>query len=150
MNAVTYPEAKVVETVDRHVVALRVPYDAKPLAVEFNVQWTPALFILDSEGKRQRGSVGFLPPEEFIPWVTLGRGRMHFNHDELDHAVTMFKSVLDDYPESDLAPEALFFNAVSGYKLTHEATSLKEGHDQLRTCYPSSIWSKKSLPYRLL
>lgn len=150
MDAVTYPTEKVIETMDRHIVAVRVAHDAKPLAAEFNVQWTPALYILDSEGKRHMGSTGFLPPEEFIPWILLGRGRMHFDRNELDNAVTMFDSLSRDYRESDSAPEALFFNGVSKYKLNDEAGFLKEIYEQLRTRYPSSIWSKKALPYRLL
>jgi hypothetical protein len=86
MDAVTYPEEKVIEAVNRHVVALRIPHDAEPLSVDFNVRWTPALYILDSDGKTHSGSTGFLPSEEFIPWIILGRGKMHFNHNEFKEA----------------------------------------------------------------
>jgi TolA-binding protein len=55
-----------------------------------------------------------------------------------------------DYGESDSAPEALFFDAFSKYKLNEKASFLKEGYEQLLKRYPSSIWAKKALPYRLL
>ena len=44
MDAVTYPAEKVIEIMDTHVVAVRVAYDAKPLADEFHVQWTPVSY----------------------------------------------------------------------------------------------------------
>ena len=67
MDAVTYPETKVIEFIDQHVVPLRVAFDSQPLATEFNVMWTPVLVILDQEGSAHQQTLGFFTPEELIP-----------------------------------------------------------------------------------
>ena len=150
MDAVTYPREDVIRIIYTHVVALRIAHDNKPMALEFNVKWTPALHLLDSYGKRYKGSTGFLPPEEFIPWVILSIGRMHFDRNEHVNSIAMFDVLSTKYPESDAASEGLFFSAVTKYKLSGKADSLKEAYEHLRASYSSSIWSKKALPYRLL
>ena len=80
-------------------------------------------------------STGFLPPEEFIPWLILGRGRMHFDDKELDNAMTMFDILSEEYPESDSAPQALYFTGVCKYKLNDEAAPLKQAYELIRTRY---------------
>lgn len=150
MDAVTYPRENVIKAMNEHVVALRIAHNAKPISEEFNVKWTPALYILDSEGKVHMGCTGFLPAEEFIPWLIMGHGMVHFDHNELEKAAGIFESIQNDHADSDSAPQALFFNAVCKYKINHAAEPLKEVYGKLQNQYPSSIWSKKALPYRLL
>ena len=107
MDAVTYPNDKVVEFVEKHLVPLRVPFDAKPLSDDFNVQWTPTLVILDSEGQEHHRTTGFLPPEEFMAMVLLGIGKLRFDQGKFEAAIEKMDRVLAEYPQSDSAPEIL-------------------------------------------
>ena len=52
MDAVTYPDTKVIEFMNNNVVALRVPSNSQPLAGRFNVKWTPVLAVLDQDGQK--------------------------------------------------------------------------------------------------
>ncbi len=79
MDAVTYPEKGVIEFVEKHLVPLRVSHDLKPLATDFNVKWTPTHVVCDSGGKEHHRAVGFMEPEEFIPFLLLGIARVHFD-----------------------------------------------------------------------
>ena len=150
MDAVTYPNEKVVEFITQNVIPLRVLFDQQPLATEFNIQWTPSLLVLDQDGREQHRTVGFMSAEELIPSLLLGIGYGHFNKSEFKEAIGCYEKILAEYPTSDAAPEATFQRGVSLYKSTHDPKPLKEAYTHLRDTYPASEWTKRAYPYRLL
>jgi len=150
MDAVAYPDKAVIDVIDENVVPVRAPFDAEPLATRFNVKWTPLLVILDADGKENHRSTGFLPPEELIPMILLARGKVHFTQGEWNPAITMLEKVVHEYGHSHAAPEAVYYRGVTRYKSTHKPEPLKEAYEKLQSAYPSSIWAKRALPYRLL
>ncbi len=150
MDAVTYPDTKVIQTVEKYAVPLRVLFDAQPISTDFNIKWTPTLITLDSEGKEHHRTVGFLAPEEFVPSLLLGIGKTHFEREQFGEALTSFEGLLTDYPESDSAAEGIYLCGVSKYKSTGAPSPLKEAYEKLQAEYPSSEWTKRAYPYRLL
>lgn len=150
MDAVTYPNTKVIAFIERNVVAVRVLADQQPLATDFNITWTPALLIVDHEGKEQARTVGFLSAEELIPALLLGMGAWHMNSGDFTAAITCYDQVLADSPRSDSAPQAIFERGVALYKSSHEPLPLKEAYNRLQEHYPESQWTKRAYPYRLL
>ncbi len=150
MGAVTYPNEKVAEFVDKHLVPIQVRFDAQPLATDFKVKWTPTVITLDEEGNEHHRTVGFLPPEEFIPSLMLGMGKVHFDREKFEGALALFDRLLKDYPRSDAAPETVYLRGVAQYKSTHSPGPLKEAYERLQAEYPASEWTKRAQPYRLL
>ncbi len=150
MDAVTYPNPSVIEFVQKRMVPLRVSYNAQPLAKDFNIQWTPTLITLDFEGKEHHRTVGFLPPQELIPSLMLGIAKCHFDAERFEDAGAILYKLLAEYPQRDSAAEAIYLCGVSRYKKTHEAKALKEAYERLQKDYPTSEWTKRASPYRLL
>ncbi len=150
MDAVTYPDHRVIEFIQSHMIPLRVPFDDKPLSADFNVKWTPTLVTLDPEGKEHHRTVGFLAPEELIPSLLLGIAKSHFDRERFDEALSTLDRLRTDYPNSDSAPEAIYLRGVSKYKSTHDPKPLKGAYEQLQARHPSSEWTKRAYPYRLL
>jgi tetratricopeptide (TPR) repeat protein len=150
MGAVTYPNEKVAEFVEKHMVPVQVLFNAQPLATDFKVKWTPTVITLDEEGNEHHRTVGFLSPEEFIPSLMLGMGKAHFDREKFEGAMALFDRLLKDYPQSDAAPEAVYLRGVAQYKSSHSAKPLKEAYERLQAEYPSSEWTKRAQPYRLL
>jgi len=150
MDAVTYPDDSVVRFVQEYYIPLLVPFDAKPLADDFNVKWTPTLVTLGIDRKEHHRTVGFLNPEAFIASSLLGIGKYHFDNDRYREALTFFEKAAADYPLSDSAAEAIFLRGVSRYKNTGDPMPLKEAYEDLRSQYPDSEWAKRAYPYRLL
>ncbi len=150
MDAVTYPDEKVASFISENVIPLRVQFDAQPLASDFNIKWTPTLITLDADGREHHRTVGFLAPDELIPSLLLGIGKSCFENEQFDEALANFEKILTDYPKSDSAPEALYLRGVSRYKNTNDPKPLKEAYERLRDEYPSSEWTKRAYPYRLL
>jgi len=150
MDAVTYPNEKVAEFIGRNFIPLRVAFDAQPLASDFKVTWTPTLVIADANGQEHHRTVGFLSPEELIPSLLLGMAKSHFDQNQFDVALSQLEKLLTGYPKSDAAPEAIYLRGVSQYKSTHSAKPLKEAYEELQKAYPSSEWTRRAAPYRLL
>ena len=150
MDAVTYPDEKVIDFINEHIVPVRVPADAMPLAADFRVMWTPTLITLDSYGKEHYRTVGFLPPEELIPSLLLGISKIDFDMDRCESVIADCDNLLGGYSKSMAAPEAIYLRGVCRYKKTHNPKSLKDAYEQLADEYPNSEWTKRAQPYKLL
>jgi len=150
MDAVTYPDEKVIEFFQKNMIPLRIAFDSLPLATQFNLKWTPTLIILDAQGKEHQRTIGFLPPEELIPSLLLGIAKVHFNQERLSEALATLEKIISEYPKSGSAPEAIYLRGVCAFKNTHNPKHLKEAYESLQTHYPSSEWTQRAFPYRLL
>jgi TolA-binding protein len=147
MDAVTYPNENVIQFIQKNMIPLRLAYDAH---TDFNPRWTPTLITLDADGKEHQRTIGFFPPEELIPSLLLGIAKSYFDRERFNEALSTLDKLIEDYPNSDSTPEAIYWRGVSGYKSTHKPKALKEAYEQLRAKYPSSEWTKRAYPYRLL
>ncbi|MGV1098609.1 hypothetical protein ACUUL3_04270 [Thiovibrio sp. JS02] len=150
MDAVTYPESKVVRFIEENFIPLRLSFDSKPHAGKFNVTWTPALIILSPEAREHHRTVGFLGPEELIPSLLLGLGKYHLDNDQFDEALARLERLIEGYGQSDSTPEAVFLAGVSRYKRSHDPKPLKAAHEKLSRDFPDSEWTRRAYPYRLL
>jgi tetratricopeptide (TPR) repeat protein len=150
MDAVTYPDTKVITFINQHMIPLQVPFDAQPLATDFNVKWTPTIITLDADGREHHRTVGFLAPEELIPSLLLGIGKACFDTEKFDKALVYLDNLLTQYPRSDFAPEVIYLQGVCRYKSTENPAPLKEAYEKLKAKFPLSEWTKRASPYRLL
>ena len=147
MDAVTYPNAKVVAFIQENLIPLQLKSDALPMAKDYNVKWTPNLLILDAKGREHHRVIGFLPAIELIPSVLLGMGKAYFDTHQFNEAIAAFDWILSEYSYSGPAPEAVFFRGVTLYKNTHQAHHLKEAYEKLQTKYHYSEWATRAFPY---
>ena len=150
MGAVTYSSGNVIRLLNDEVVPVQLPHDAQPEAANYNVKWTPAMYVLDPAGLEHHSIVGFLAPEEFIPFVILGIAKSYFDLDKFDEAFAHFEKVIEDYPQSSSAPEAVYLRGVTHYKIEHTVDGLVGAYETLKAEYPGTVWASRSEPYRLL
>jgi TolA-binding protein len=150
MDAVTYPDPKVIQFFAEHLAPVRVLISSKPLPQQFNVNWTPTLVTLDKEGAEHHRTVGFLPPEELIPSLMLGIAKSHFDHQQFETAQSEFTRMIEEYPGSDAAPEAVYFQGVCAYKVSGDLTNMAKAYRQLQAKYKGSEWTKRATVYQKL
>jgi len=149
-DALTYPDQTVIDLIEENVVPVRLSDDVAPWADKYKVTWMPTLITVNGEGKEHHRAVGFLPPEELIPSVLLGVGKVHFDADRIDKALQYFDQIVEKYPRSESTAEAIYLKGICQYKSTHNAKPLKMAYERLQADYPASIWTKRAYPYRLL
>lgn len=102
------------------------------------------MVILDSKGEERFRIEGYLPREEFRAQLELGLARVAFMSKQWAEAERRYAEVLDRYPNSQAAPDALYWKGVSHYKTTNDHTVLGELPELFRQKYPNTIWALKT------
>ncbi len=106
--------------------------------------WTPTILILDSKGLERHRIEGYLPKDEFRAQLELGLARVAFMNKNWADAERRYAEVLERYPNSKSAPEALYWKGVSHYKGTNDHTVLGTLPGEFQQKYGDSIWAMKS------
>jgi hypothetical protein len=110
----------------------------------FGAQWTPTLIVLDPEGHERYRFEGYLPVPEFLAHLHMGLARVAFARSQWSEAERLYREVMEQFPDSEVAPEALYWAGVAKYKQTGDAAALGETAQQFKKKYPESAWAKKS------
>ena len=111
---------------------------------KYGAQWTPTILMLDSRGEERHRIEGFLPTDEFLGQLMLGRAQIAFAEQKWDEAERRFREIVDKLPDTDAAPEALYWAGVAPYKETQDAGSLKRTADAFKDRYQDTSWAKKA------
>ncbi len=144
-----YPDERVSRLVDDSFVPVRVHVrdqsnEFKQLGAKYGVQWTPTLLVLDAAGEERYRIEGFLPADDLLPQLSLGLAQASFAQGDYAGAEHLFRQVVDTYPQSDAAAEALYWAGVSRYKASNDAGALAETARQFRERYRHTPWAKKA------
>ena len=99
---------------------------------------------LDPEGIKRHQFEGYLPAEEFLAQLELGLAQSAFAHEQWGEAQERFRRIVQQFPKSDAAPEALYWAGVAKYKASGDASALADTARQFKQKCPESIWAKKS------
>ena len=110
----------------------------------FEAIWTPTVIILSPEGKERWRTEGYLPKEEFRPQLKLGIARVALMRKRWSEAQQIYERIIERYPNSAAAPEAVYWRGVCEYSQTKDPAVLKGNYEQLNREYPESIWAMKT------
>ena len=106
--------------------------------------WTPTVLILDPKGEERVRLEGYLSRDEFRAQLESGLARVAFMNKNWAEAERRYAEVLERYPNSHAAPEALYWEGVSHYKATNDHTVLGQLPEQFKQKYPDSLWALKT------
>ena len=109
----------------------------------FGAQWTPTMIVADSDGTERYRFEGYMPAEEYLAHLQLGLAKAAFSRGRFGDAAREFREAADRYPNSEVAPEAVYWASASTYKASGKPEALAQGGNELREKYPESIWAKK-------
>lgn len=110
----------------------------------FDSVWTPSVIVLDAKGEERFRLEGYLPKDEFRAHLEMALARVAFMSKNWADAERRYAAVLERFPESKAAPEALYWKGVSNYKATNDHTVLGELPGQFQEQYPDSVWALKT------
>jgi TolA-binding protein len=130
------------ETVRVHVRDQKDAYQR--LSERYNAQWTPTVLILDADGEERHRIEGFLPADDFLSQVALGLAKSAFRRQDYGEAERQYREIVDRFPSSDAAPEALYWAGVSNYKATGDPSSLRATTTAFGQRYQDTAWAKKA------
>lgn len=150
MNAGPYSEKLVQDYVQSEFTPVKSEcfWDTRTEAMkQFGVSWTPTLIVLDAAGREHHRVVGYVPTDDFLAHLKLGKGKVHFDRFRFVDAIREFTAVIEEHPAACVVPEAIFFLGVAKYWNTHDAKELRRAYDTLVARYPQSEWARRAKPY---
>jgi thioredoxin family protein len=144
-----WPDERVVRFVSENFIPARVHVkddaDAfKRYGQRYNAQWTPTVLELDPNGEEIFRLEGFLPADDFLAQLMLGRAHMDFKQGKWADAEKRFREIVEKLPNTEAAAEAQYWAGVARYKATNDAAALKETAKAFTQRYKESSWAKKS------
>jgi TolA-binding protein len=144
-----YADPQVARYLTEHLEPVRVHVrdqkdEYKRLSERYNAQWTPTVLILDSDGEERHRIEGFLPSNDFLSQLALGLAKSAFQRRDYGEAERRYREIVDRYPSSDAAPEALYWAGVSNYKATGDPSALGATAAAFGQRYQDSTWAKKA------
>lgn len=147
MGAVTYPTEGMGSFIDLNFLPVQVEVSSQALMEKYGVSWTPTILVLDADGKEHYRTVGYIPPEEFIPLFMVGKARWALDTGQLAEARAILEEMLGRCPHPRAAAEAIYFLGVARYKMTHDPKPLRTAYEELKAKFPESEWFRRAEPY---
>ena len=144
-----YADPQVARYLSEHLETVRVHVrdqkdEYQRLSERYNAQWTPTVLILDVDGQERHRIEGFLPADDFLSQVALGLAKSAFQRQEYGEAERRYREIVDRFPSSDAAPEALYWAGVSNYKATGDPSALRATTTAFSERYQDTAWAKKA------
>jgi TolA-binding protein len=144
-----YADPQVARYLSEHLETVRVHVrdqkdEYKRLSERYNAQWTPTVLILDADGEERHRIEGFLPADDFLSQIALGLAKSAFQRKDYGDAERRYREIVDRFPSSEAAPEALYWAGVSNYKATGDPSALRATTTAVGQGYPETAWAKKA------
>jgi hypothetical protein len=140
-----YPQPRVEDFINRNFIPVKIHTKEQPQQFErFRAQWTPTIVFLDSDGAERHRFEGFLPTDDFLAQLHLGKAKTAFGRQQFKDAEREFQRIVEELPQTDAAPEALYWAGVARYKGTGDASALADTAAGFRQRYQQSTWAKKA------
>ena len=144
-----WPDERIARFVNAHFIAARVhPRDTpdafKKYGELYSAQWTPIVLLLDPDGVEHSRIEGFLPADDFLAQLMLGWARLAFDAGQWAEAERRYREIVDGFPNTDAAAEALYWAGVAPYKATGDPASLKATGRAFKERYKDTPWAKKA------
>ncbi len=140
-----YPNPRVAKFIESSFIPVEFHIKEHPTTWHrFGVSWTPTILVLAPDGKEQYRIQGFLPADELLGQLHLALGYSAVSRKDWKGAEEEFQAVADRFPQTDAAPEGLYWAGVARYSASRNGEELKKVGQLFKTRYPDSSWAKRA------
>ena len=144
-----YPDERVARSITDNFIPVRLHVreqaaDFQRFGERYNAQWTPAILQLDPDGTERHRIEGFIGVDDFLAQLMLGQAHAAFKHEQWDESERRYREVVERYPRSEAAPEALYWAGAARYKGTHDAAALTETARAFGERYRDTPWATRA------
>jgi hypothetical protein len=144
-----YPDPRVADFITEQFVPVRFHVkeqhdEFQRVGGKYGAHWTPTVLTLDAGGEERHRIEGFLPVNDFLSQLMVGTARAAFDQNDYTAAADRYRRVVEQFPQTEAAPEALYWAGVSNYRATNDPGALKATAAAFSDRYQSSSWAKKA------
>lgn len=127
------------EAVEERVVALKQLLGVdRETSRRYRPFWTPTLYFLDPDGNALVTWPGTIPADEMLALLDYGTAQVSMRRGRFDEAVALLEGVVEAWPESAFAPEALYWAGNVRYVRDADRAALDRKRVALAERYPES------------
>ena len=116
----------------------------KRLKGSFGHHWHPNIAVMDDRLTEARRFIGYLPPEDFIAQIEVGRALVALYRQQATNALQILVDVTQRYPNTHVAAEALYWAGVAAYRTGGGLPALTEYWVQIARRHPTSEWAVRA------
>lgn len=109
----------------------------------FEAIWTPTILVLSPQAVERFRIEGYLPRPEFEAKLQLALARVSFMAKQFGEAQPHYQKIIESYKDTTSAPEAIYWDAVCTYQITHDHLVLGKVTERLKP-YPYTEWTAKA------
>ena len=109
--------------------------------------WTPTVLVFDENGKERFRIEGYLPQDEFAAHLLMGLARVALITKKFADAESLYQEVIQKYPDTGIAPAAVYWLGVTRYKKTKDHRELSKIVTELKQKFPNSPWNQRAIPW---
>ena len=102
---------------------------------------------MDPEGEERWRLEGYLSRDEFRADLEMGLARVAFMKKDWADAERRYAEILERYPNSKFAPEAIYYKGVSRYSASHDGAELAAVAKTFDEKYQDTAWAMRSRPW---
>jgi tetratricopeptide (TPR) repeat protein len=147
LDTVTYPDPVVSDYISSHFVSYEANMGERESWALFranHVIWTPSVGFADHNGSIHHQSAGYLPPNDFLSALKIGRARCLIAWTRSAEAIKELESAASI--ENAMTPEALFWLSTAYFFERRDTTRMYETWEKLVELYPDSPWAHHTYP----
>lgn len=143
MGTVTYPDAAVIEELDRNFVACKLESAKAPdLTRKMGVRWLPGLVVADPTERPAHVQMSFLPPADLLVELDFGRAIAAMTRKRYELAHELFSRVAE-HPTAERAPEAWYWWGISRFRQSKDFADCQEMWARIAERWPGTLWERR-------
>ncbi|MFO7893464.1 MAG: hypothetical protein R6U63_07020 [Longimicrobiales bacterium] len=139
-----FSDDRVVEAVrDRFVALKQFLGEDRETSRRYRPFWTPTLYFLDPDGHALVTWPGLINADDMLALLDFGAAQVGMRRGRFKPALELLEGVAEDWPDSPLAPEALWWAGNLRYVMEGGRSALDELRAELMERYPESAAARR-------
>ena len=143
LEATTLKDHKVIDEMNDWFVLLKLDLiKDKEVRRSLGAYWTPAIYLLDSNGNSYYHFNGYLPANEFRAMMRLGIAETIMPRGRYDEIMEMIDKDFDELADTSFYPKLLVARETARYIKTKDNSQLKKSIKEIQNKFPESTEAK--------
>ncbi len=139
-----FPDDRVATRVAEGFVALKqLLGEDREASRRYRPFWTPTLYFLDPDGHALATWPGPISADDMLPLLDFGEAQVGIRRGRFKPSLALLEGIPEEWPDSPMAPEALWWAANLRYVMEHDRAGLEERRRALTDRYPDSAAARR-------
>ena len=135
---------RVIDAVGQRFVALKQLLGRdREVSRRYRPFWTPTLYFLDPDGHALVTWPGVIGPDDMLALLDYGEAQVGIRRGRFKPALALLEGVPAQWPDSPIAPEALWWAGSLRYVMDGDRDALEAHRAELTDRYPDSAAAKR-------